>query len=424
MRNTAFTTFATGVLMIATGFAGSAAGSQPATQPATRPADEAALAQNNTAFALDVYGRLRERQGNLFLSPFSISTALAMTYAGARGETAAEMAHALHFDLPTDRLPPAFAAILNELNPAQGAAERPYKLFIANALWAAQGHKFLPQFLQTAQTDYNASVSELDFRNAVEQARQTINDWVAQHTADKIKNLIPQGILDATTQLVLTNAIYFKGNWAAKFDPKSTKEEPFTRADGSQVNTPLMHQTGEFGYLDEPDFQGLELPYVGNRLRMLILLPRKTDGLPELEKKLTPQALAAWLGRMDERKVQVSMPKFKLTSEFRLDQALRELGMKIAFEPGRADFSGMDGTHELYIGAVLHKAYVDVNEEGTEAAGATGVVMKMRATPGPPPVFRADHPFLFVIRDAHSGSLLFMGRLVDPRAEPGRVEPE
>ncbi|HPC21356.1 MAG TPA: serpin family protein, partial [Phycisphaerae bacterium] len=212
----------------------------------------------------------------------------------------------------------------------------------------------------------------------------------------------------------LTNAIYFKGNWAAQFDPKSTKEEPFTRADGSQVNAPLMHQTGEFGYLEQPDFQALDLPYAGNRLRMTILLPRKYDGLPELEKKLTPEALAGWLGQLSEQKVQVALPKFKLTSEFRLDDALRELGMRLAFRVGAADFSGMDGTQELYIGAVLHKAYVDVNEEGTEAAGATGVVMKMRATPGPPPVFRADHPFLFLIRDVQSGSILFLGRLANP----------
>jgi serpin B len=413
MHNAAYIALTTGVLMITSGHAAFAAGAQAAKQLATLPADEAELAKGNTAFALDAYGRLRQREGNLFLSPFSISTALAMTYAGARGETAAEMARAMHFDLPPDRLPPAFAAVLNQLNPSEGE-QRPYKLFIADALWAAQGHKFLPEFLQIAQKDYAAAVSELDFRNAVEQARQTINDWVAQHTADKIKDLIPPGVLDATTKLVLTNAIYFKGNWAAKFDAKSTKEEPFTRADGSQVNTPLMHQTGEFRYLEEPDFQALELPYVGNRLRMVVLLPRKADGLPELESKLTPEALAGWLGRLSERKVQVGLPKFKLTSEFRLDQTLRELGMKVAFEPARANFSGMDGTHELYIGAVLHKAYVDVNEEGTEAAGATGVVMKMRATPGPPPVFQADHPFLFLIRDAQSGSLLFMGRLSDP----------
>ena len=201
---------------------------------------------------------------------------------------------------------------------------------------------------------------------------------MAEHTAGKIKDLIPPGVLDATTKLILTNAIYFKGNWAAQFDPKSTKEEPFTRADGSQVNAPLMHQTGEFGYLEQPDFQALDLPYAGNRLRMTILLPRKYDGLPELEKKLTPEALAGWLGQLSEQKVQVALPKFKLTSEFRLDDALRELGMRLAFRVGAADFSGMDGTQELYIGAVLHKAYVDVNEEGTEAAGATGVVMKMR----------------------------------------------
>jgi len=413
MSSTSLTLLAIALTALATARLSFGAG-QPTTA-ATRPAGEAALVKGNTAFALGIYDRLRAEEGNLFFSPLSISTALAMTYAGARGATAAEMAQALHFDLPPDQLHTAFAAILNELNPPQGAAEpRPYKLHIANALWAAQGHKFLPAFLKTAEQSYQAGLAELDFSQAAEQARQTINDWVAEHTAGKIKDLIPPGVLDATTKLILTNAIYFKGNWAAQFDPKSTKEEPFTRADGSQVNAPLMHQTGEFGYLAQPDFQALDLPYAGNRLRMTILLPRKYDGLPELEKKLTPEALAGWLGQLSEQKVQVALPKFKLTSEFRLDDALRELGMRLAFRVGAADFSGMDGTQELYIGAVLHKAYVDVNEEGTEAAGATGVVMKMRATPGPPPVFRADHPFLFLIRDVQSGSILFLGRLANP----------
>lgn len=386
----------------------------------TRPAVDAAaqgVADGNTRFALDLYGRLRQEPGNLFCSPLSLSTVLALTYAGARGNTAAEMARTLHFDLPPDKLHPAFGGLLSSLvAPPQPP---PYRLDIANALWLDQHYKFLPEFLAIGQSDYRAGLETVDFRGATDAARQTINAWVAQRTEDKIKELIQPGILSPVTRLVLTNAIYFKGSWAAKFDPKETRDAPFTLLDGKQVQVPSMNQTAAFGYFEQPDVQGLELPYAGDRLSMVVLLPRKPAGLAELEQALNAKSLAAWLATFGEpgrtTKVQVALPRFTLSQAFRMDQVLNELGMRDAFRPDAADFSGMDGTRLLYIGAVLHQAYVDVNEEGTEAAGASAVVMKMRATPQAPPVFRADHPFLFLIRDRQTGSVLFIGRVMNPK---------
>ena len=228
--------------------------------------------------------------------------------------------------------------------------------------------------------------------------------------------LIPRGILDPATKLVLTNAIYFKGQWVVRFDKKDTRDEPFMLANKQRINVPMMHQRDEYGYCEQAGMQLLELPYAGDALSMVVLLPKELDGLARLEKSLNAKTLADWLAKLSKKKVRVSLPRFTMTSEFRLDKNLHSLGMQDAFNPSKADFSGMDGTHELYIGAVLHKAFVDVSEEGTEAAGATAVVMKMRSSPVQPATFQADHPFLFLIRDTRSGSVLFIGRVVNPKS--------
>jgi serpin B len=374
-------------------------------------ADTAEVVRGNSAFALELYGRLRGREGNLFLSPASISTALAMTYGGARGRTADAMASTLHFGLGPDRLHSALGALLRDLG--DKARRHGYTLNLADALWTQKGHPFVPEFLRLAHDRYGAELRELEFSRAAGDARRTINDWVARQTNDKIRDLIQEGMLDPDTRLVLTNAIYFKGDWAHPFPKDRTQDAPFHLSTRTQTTGPLMSQTNHFGYLEGKSFQAVELPYAGSDLAMVVLLPRQVDGLADTEKSLTRDTLQRCLDGLQEREVAVSLPRFRVTAEFSLKDTLAAMGMGVAFS-GDADFSGMDGTRDLYLSAVVHKAYVDVNEKGTEAAAATGVVAKLTEAPVIP-VFRADHPFLFLIRDRRTGSVLFMGRLVNPR---------
>jgi len=375
-------------------------------------ADKKAVVKGNTAFALELYAKLKEQQGNLFLSPFSISTALAMTYAGARGQTAAQMARVLHFELDSQRLHPTFRSLDHELR--SGGKERGYELSVANALWAQKGYGFLKQFLDLTRANYGAGLREVDFARATETARRTINAWVEKETRDKIKELLKPGVLKPLTRLVLTNAIYFKGNWASQFDKKRTRNEPFTLLSGKRTQVPMMHQKAKFGYMETSSFHALELPYAGNELSMVVFLPRTVNGLPGFEKSFTAENLATSLSGLRRREVIVAMPRFKTTSEFALASVLKSMGMTDALSMPPADFSGMNGRRDLFIQAVVHKAYVDVNEEGTEAAAATGVVVGITSVRRRL-VFRADHPFLFLIRDKRSGSILFLGRVVDPR---------
>jgi serpin B len=379
--------------------------------PASKAAKEKVV-KGNVALALDLYSRLRGEQGNLFFSPYSISTALAMTYAGARGETAEQMAKVLHFDVPADELPSAFAAVDRELT---GAA-RKYELYTANALWAQKGHPFLPTYVDLIRQAYHAGLNEVDFQNATEEARRTINAWVEKQTREKIKDLLAPGVLNDMTRLVLTNAIYFKGDWERPFKKGGTRTEPFHVTAKEDVSVPMMHQKAHFHYVDQAGFQALQMPYKGTDLALVVLLPRKADGLRALEETLTMEKLSACLGDLASREVAVSFPKFRMTEELQLAKTLSAMGMSLAFSPGRADFSGMDGSHELFLSAVVHKAFVDVNEQGTEAAAATGIgVVATAARVDQPIIFRADHPFLLLIRDMRSGAVLFMGRLTQPR---------
>ncbi|HSN76873.1 MAG TPA: serpin family protein [Anaerolineae bacterium] len=382
--------------------------------PQRSDADSKAVVAGNTAFALDLYQQLCRQEGNLFFSPYSISTALAMTYAGARGDTEAQMAQALHFGLGQDALHPAFAALQDRLNAVQAGGD--VQLSVANALWPHVDCPFVDAFLDLVKVYYGVSLTTLDCSDP-EAARQHINAWAEEQTRGKIKDLIPKGILNVLTRLVLTNAIYFKGNWASQFDKARTKDAPFTVQPGQQVTVPLMTQKLTCGYGEFPELQVLELPYMGDGLSMLVLLPRQVDGLASLEAQLTPGTLAQWTARLRQSEVQIYLPRFRVEAAFRLDDALKALGMVDAFDMDLANFAGMDGTDLLSISAVLHKSFVEVNEEGTEAAAATAVVMTKRAMPLPQPVFRADHPFLILIRENSSGSVLFLGRVVDPRAE-------
>jgi len=387
------------------------------TEPAT------ALVRGNNAFALELYTRLRSGDGNRFLSPWSISTALAMTYAGARGATAAEMTRTLHFDLPPGQLHEAFHHQIAELHsrntPRAGSKGDPdVQLVTANALWVQASYRLLPDFLKLIEQNYGGGLHTVDFRGATEAARQTINAWVEEQTRNKIKELIKPGILTELTRLVLTNAIYFKALWAAPFAAANTHPDDFHVSKQDKVRVAMMNQTASFGYADAGASQVLELPYKGDTLSMVILLPKAVDGLAALESAMTPETLDTWLKKLSPQRVQVSLPKFKLTGEFQLNQVLSDLGMPSAFDLDLADFSGMTGIRDLYISAVVHKAFVEVDEKGTEAAAATAVVMAARAVMHAPrpTVFRADHPFVFLIRDVRTGAILFLGRLVRPEA--------
>lgn len=371
------------------------------------------LAQGNKAFAIDLYQQLQKADGNLFFSPFSISVALAMTYAGARGETETQMARVLHFIQTGEELHSAFSKLQAGLA-AQTEAAGGIQLKVANSLWPQEGYPFLAEFMALTETHYGASITPVNYHDA-EAARKTINQWVEAKTENKIANLIPPGVFNDLTRLTLVNAIYFKGNWEDQFDARATKQAAFWSATG-QVQTAMMNRTDAYPYAEAEMLQALELPYAGNNLSMLILLPKERDGLTQLESQMTPALLDEFTAAMWARKVIVSLPKFKVEAAFRLDEALKTLGMSDTFDHDRANFAGMDGNlADLFISAALHKAFIDVNEEGSEAAAATAIVMQSRAMmPNRPPVFLADHPFLFLIREKRTGSILFMGRLSQP----------
>jgi serpin B len=389
----------------------------PRPAAAADPADPAAaVASDGNAFAFDLYGRLRSSQsGNLFFSPQSISTALAMTYGGARGDTAAEMARTLHFSLPQDQLPAAYAALLAKLNGPGG--ERRYRLSVASRLWAQRGTTFLEPFLTATRKYYGAELGLVDFMKDAESARAEINGWVRKETADKITDLIPPGVLGPATRLVLANAIYFQGTWARQFAKSATHDQPFHASGERTVTVPLMFGKVRAGYAAHADagLKVLELPYQGDDLSMLILLPDAPDGLPAIEGRLTAEAVGGWTSGLAREDVLVYLPRFSVESRFALAPTLGAMGMPLAFSD-KADFSGMDGQRDLFVSDVVHKARVDVDEEGTVAAAATGVVVGVMAAVKEAPVFRADHPFVFLIRHNPTGAILFLGRVADPTA--------
>jgi len=383
----------------------------PAVVPSV-PAGEARVAEGNTDFAFALYQRLagESPKGNLFLSPYSISSALAMTYAGARGPTAAEMASVLHFGRDADALHSSFSRLREQL---ASPADNSFELAVANRLFPAKGFQLLDSFVALARDRYAAPVEQLDFAGATEASRQRINSWVAGQTHDRIRDLLTQGVIDADTAMVLVNAIYFKGVWQQQFDKRATGKMAFS-SQGKTLNVPFMTGTVKDASYGEVDgVQLLELPYKGGQLSMLVALPEGIDGLAKLEGSLTRDRLDAWLRALAPGKVQVYLPKYKLESRFELGKTLQPMGMKLAF--GAADFSGMAKQGALAITRVIHKAFVEVNEEGTEAAAATAVIMSRSPEAPRLPVFRADHPFLFAIRHNPSGSILFLGRVVDPR---------
>jgi serpin B len=388
------------------------------TSPNVPDVDLSTLAEGNSAFAFDLYRFLVGQQegDNLFYSPYSISLALAMTYAGARGETEEQMADTLHFTLPQDGLHPAFNALDQELaqrgEGAEGKDSKGFRLNIANAIWGQKDYAFLDAFLDVLAENYGAGLRVLDFANAPEESRVTINDWVSEQTEGKIENLIPKGLIGPLTRLVLTNAIYFNAAWASPFEENATQDGPFTLLDGSQVTVPMMRQTESFGYTEGEGYQAVELPYDGREMSMVILLP-DSDGFDAFDDSLDAEQVQAVVANLEYGQVALTMPKFEFESGFSLKDALMGIGMPAAFS-AEADFSGMTGDRALSIADVVHKAFVSVDEEGTEAAAATAVVMVESAMPGQPVEVTIDRPFIFLIRDIETRAVLFVGRVVDP----------
>jgi serpin B len=398
--------------------------------PFVAKAQVQALVGGNTGFALNLYGELATNDGNLFFSPYSISTCLAMTYMGARGETDAQMAQVLGFETNQEQFASDFGLLQAELEANQNT--NAVELNIANALWTQDGFPFLSSFLETATNQFQADINQADFGADAGPVTQEINSWVAQETHNKIQNILSPGSLNSSTRLVLANAIYFLGAWTDAFATSNTTTQPFYVSSVSQVDVPTMHQpilfltNGgelEFNYMETNDFQAIELPYGTNQASMLILLPKQIDGLPQLEQQLSPALFSNVLAQMNPLPVNVYLPRFTLESTFNLCGPLAEMGMPDAFAPGVADFSGIDGAADLFIGLIAHKAWGQVNEAGTEAAGATVVVIVDSVAGSSPPVFRANHPFMFFIRDNQSGSLLFAGRVADPSQSPPSVPP-
>ncbi|MDD4902405.1 MAG: serpin family protein [Patescibacteria group bacterium] len=367
----------------------------------------------NNQFALDLYAELKTADGNIFFSPFSISSALAMVDEGARGKTAEEIQSVFHFPADASSRQSSFAALYNQIN----QPDAKYQLSIANALWAQKDYKFLDEYLNVLEKYYAGQATNVDFKNATEQARLAINQWVEDKTNNKIKDLFPRGALNALTRLVITDAIYFKGTWIKQFDKKLTSDEDFRVSSANSVKVKMMQLTGEeanFNFAETADLQILEMPYDGDKLSMMILLP-KNDDLSGLESSLSSAKISDWKSQLQEQRVDVYLPKFTFDTKYSLNGTLAKMGMPTAFT-GQADFSGMDGTKNLAIQLVIHQAFVAVDEEGTEAAAATGVAVAASAMPIPRqiPVFRADHPFLFLIQDKDSGNILFLGRVSNP----------
>ena len=386
--------------------------------PAVSASDLADLAVGNSAFAFDLYQALRSGDGNLFYSPYSISLALAMTYAGARSETEQQMADTLHFILDQNRLHPAFNALdLDLAGRGEGASGKDgdgFRLNIVNTLWGQEGYAFLSEFLDTLAENYGAGLRLMDFINAPEASRITINDWVSDQTEGRIEDLLPSGVIDVLTRLVLTNAIYFNAAWAEPFEAEATVDGLFHLLDGSEITVPMMQQTESFGYAEGEGYQAVELPYDGGELSMVILLPEK-GGFEAFEASLASERIAEIVGSLAHKQVALAMPKFEFESDFSLKDTLAALGMPIAFS-GDADFSGMTGDRDLFIADVIHKAFVSVDEAGTEAAAATAVVMARLSMPEEPVEVTVDRPFVFMIRDIETNTVLFVGRVVNPSA--------
>ncbi|HEV8368248.1 MAG TPA: serpin family protein [Pyrinomonadaceae bacterium] len=366
------------------------------------------VVKGNNQFALDLYLKVsRARDGNLFLSPYSLSLALAMIYAGARGETAKQVASVASFPLNQTHLHPVFGSLNQNLKKSVNFQEQ---LIIANALWKQSGISSKP-FVSIIQNHYGSALMDADFAKDPEDSRQTINAWIEQQTKEKIKEILPNGSVDFSTKLLLTNAVYFKAQWAKRFQARDTRTAYFSVTKKESTKVAFMRSIEKFRYYDDGIVQALELPYSGGAFSMMVLLPHKVDGLLDSARWFTQDRLSD-IDRSVSQKVIVILPKFNLKDGLELRNTLCEMGMPVAFSRD-ADFSGIDGLHDLFLSSVIQKSHLTVDEEGTEAAVATGAIGSQISSEDLP-VFRADHPFIFIIRDNRSASILFVGRITNP----------
>jgi serpin B len=361
-------------------------------------------AEGLNRFAGEAHDYLARTRGNLVFSPLSISTALSMALTGARGKTAGQITAVIHS--------PITASLLDSLTQAGNASGD--QLLLAQALWVERAFPLLPDFTESLQSQFHAAPNQVDFSKNPDSARTAINQWTSEKTKGKIQELFAPGALDRSTRLVLTSAIYFNGKWQSRFKPEQTRSAPFHSSTGTTVETSFMNQTARFGYSETANAQVLEMPYAGGALAFDVILPKAGTPLATIEQAFRSDGLSAWFGQLQPKRVEVSLPKFRAESSFSLRPALSAMGMADAFS-GSADFSGMDGRRDLTLSEVKHKAYIDVSEEGTEAAAATGGVVALTAF-APPPRFIADHPFLYLIRDTKSGAVLFAGRYEDAKS--------
>ncbi len=383
--------------------------------------DIARVGESINAFAVDMYREVVATDKNLFFSPYSISTAMAMVQAGARGETAEQIQAVFRYHLlEANRLHPAMGALGQAL--ASDEINKQIQLRVANALWLQKDYPFEEKYLQRIRTHYGPKgLYEMDFAADADASRKQINQWVEAQTEEKIKELMGPDTVDALTRLVLTNAIYFKGDWQIPFEIDSTQERPFHKRNGETIDAPTMFLEKSFACGEDENALYLELPYKGEQVSMVVILPKAQNGLPVLEANLSAEALSNQLNQLHNRPTMVYLPKFKAESSLSLNEPLQRLGVKDAFDSQAANlsgisYSGVNPRGDLYVQAAVHKAFVEVNETGTEAAAATGISVGLKSMPAEPFYFRADHPFLFVIRHAPSGAFLFMGRIVDPLA--------
>ncbi len=375
--------------------------------------DREQIVKANNSFGLDVYRHLCREKGNQFLSPLSLTIALAMTLEGARGETAAAMRQVLKLSVDDSVRQRGFAQIRELIN----QPGRKSQLRLANAVWVQKDFPVLKNYLEIITRFYDGRASNVDFINQREEARKMINQWTEEKTAGKIRDLIPPGVIDHLTRLILTNAIYFRGLWLLPFNAELTRPEKFYLSEDEEIEVPMMRFLGDrarFPYMENEDLQMLEMFYEGQDLSMLLLLPRKKD-ISSLESKLSLETLEGWKRELKEERVDVYLPRFKIETKYFLKDKLEAMDMAVAFTP-QANFSGINGRKDLFIQQVIHQAFIEVNEEGTEAAAASGVLIGRTAyIPEKKFIFRADHPFIFLIQEKSSGAVLFLGRLYDPR---------
>lgn len=388
----------------------------PNTTPKSEPVNQKTMTlaggviEANEMFALDLYSKYKSKEGNVFFSPYSLSSTLAVIYEGVKGETAKEIQAILHLPDDIQKVRSDFLNINNELN----KTDKKYKLTLANALWTQKEYPLVDKFLTTVNTYYDGKVTSLDFKTNTENSRVTINEWVENKTNNKIKELIPTGILSPATRLVITNAIYFKADWAKQFNAENTKDGQFKLSSGSSVNAKMMNQTNYFNYGETSDLQILEMNYLGNDFSMLILLP-SGNNLSKLENIFSEAKLNEWKKSMQNREVIVTLPKFKFETKYFMAKDLKDMGMSTAFKYPEADFTGMSPTGELCIDEIIHQTFIEVTEYGTEAAAASaGIMVASAPTTEEPKRFIADHPFIFIIQQKNSGNILFIGRVTDP----------